>query len=122
PGAEQAGNPALIYNGSTVSVKPVVQARVTTPNNVALPATVDVELLWDGTSQGVATRSTTGLQPGDDFTVAAEVTSPVTTTGRHAWELRVKVTGLSDLVASGVSYVVSQDASPFGTGWNLSIL
>ena len=121
PGSSQAGAPSFVYNGATVSARPVIQGVVTTPNNVSLPATLDVELVWDGASQGVNTYGATGIAPGDLITVSARPNAPVST-GRHTWELRVKITGLPDLVATGTTFAVDQSASPFGAGWNLSIL
>ncbi|MFO0969474.1 MAG: SBBP repeat-containing protein [Gemmataceae bacterium] len=121
PGSTQAGNPALVYDGTSLNIQPVIQGVVSAPNNAALPSTIGVELIWDGTSQGTNNDSTSSLVQGDKITVAARPTSAVST-GRHTWELRVKITGLPDLVASGTTFAVDQASSPFGAGWNLSIL
>src|SRR5207247_1055161 len=40
PSGQQAGNPSLVYNSSSISVKPIVQATINTPNNAALPTQI----------------------------------------------------------------------------------
>src|SRR5438309_318437 len=102
--------------------RPVVSAIVATDNAGALPATLGVQLTWDGVLQSASplSLSTSGFHPGDVLTVAAQVASPVSGAGRHAWSLRVVISGHPDAVASGVTYVVSQDLSAFGSGWALA--
>jgi RHS repeat-associated protein len=122
PGTEQSGNAALVYHSDSVSVRPIVQAALTTPNSGALPTSIGVQLTWDGVLQSAnpINFSTTGLAPGDVLLASAQVASPVATTGRHSWSLRVVIPGQPDAVASGITYVVTQDASPFGAGWTFS--
>lgn len=121
PGALQAGSALLVYDGRTVTPRPVIQGVLTAINNASLPANISVELIWDGSSQGTDTYSTSALQKGDKISVAAQVDSAAAT-GRHTWELRVTPAGGSTISQSGVTFVVNQDASVFGAGWNLSTL
>jgi YD repeat-containing protein len=122
PGTGQSGDSALVYHSGSVSVRPVVQALVPSDNASSLPATIGVQLTWDGVlqSQGPLNYSTAGFNPGDVLVAAAQVASPVTTTGRHTWGLRVVIPGQADQNLSGVTYVAPQDASPFGAGWTFA--
>jgi hypothetical protein len=47
PGSNQSGDPALVYNSSLVSVKPIVQATLQTDTAAALPATLSATLTWN---------------------------------------------------------------------------
>src|SRR5262249_38079002 len=47
PGSGQAGNPALVYDGTSLNLQPVIQGVVSAVNNAALPGTIGVELIWD---------------------------------------------------------------------------
>jgi YD repeat-containing protein len=60
--------------------------------------------------------STASNHPGDGLTIAAQVPYAVTTTGRYAWKLEL-IAGALDQTVSGSTFVVAQDASPFGAGW-----
>src|SRR5262249_10165140 len=83
PGTIQSGNAALVYNSDSVHVRPIVAADIQTDNAQILPATITVVLTWNnGTPQTAQTYSTSGFSPGDLLTVAQQVASPVTTTGR----------------------------------------
>jgi RHS repeat-associated protein len=121
PGGGQAGDPSLVYNSDSVSVKPIVQATVATRNDVSLPSQLGIELTWNGVSQGAPVYyNTTGLNPGDSITIAAQVNSAVTTTGRYPWSITVYVPGSSNLTSNGTTFVRAEDASSFGAGWTFS--
>jgi hypothetical protein len=47
PGSGQGGNPALVYNSDSVSVRPIVQVSLPSNNNAALPGTITGTLTWD---------------------------------------------------------------------------
>src|SRR5262249_15881322 len=66
---------------------------------------------------------TTGFSPGDVLTVAQQVASAVTSTGRYSWSLQVTMNYGTPIVrtVSGVAYVVTQDASPFGAACTFSL-
>src|SRR5262249_24516899 len=121
PGSGQSGSPALVYNSDSVSVKPVVQATIATPNNAALPSQIGIQLTWNGSTGTTVNYSTTGFNPGDLITISAQVPSAVTTTGRYAWSLSVTAGGTT-LTPSGTAFVRAEDASPFGPGWTFSPL
>jgi YD repeat-containing protein len=114
----------LAYNSLWAAPFPVVQATVQTDNAGALPATISVQLTWDGTLQSASpiSFSTGGHSPGELLTVAAQVTSPVTTSGRHSWSLRVVIPGQPDANPSGIAYVYAAETNPnpFGRGWVLA--
>jgi hypothetical protein len=55
PGTQQAGNPALVHNANTVTVKPIVQATLASANNAALPSTVSATLTFNGVTTGTLT-------------------------------------------------------------------
>jgi hypothetical protein len=120
----QTGGMSLVYNSSTVNVRPIIQVIVQTPNDVTtLPAILQVTLYWDknlngvidgvegnesfwnfGSANALAERvgsysySTSGLNPGDLITLAVQVPFAVAT-GRYTW---------------GISFSTSDD--PTGNG------
>jgi hypothetical protein len=112
---------SIVYNSSRVSVEPIIQAQVTTANGGALPPSIGVQLTWDGVLQSAQPiyYSTTGLNPGDVVTVAAQVANPVTQTGQHSWNLLVRANYSTpiDTNLPGNSYIVVGDSSAFGAGW-----
>jgi RHS repeat-associated protein len=120
PGTTQSDNPALVYNSDEVSVRPVIQASLASVNTSSLPSTVSAILTWYGTAGTTLTYSTTGDSPGETLTVAAEVPSAVSTTGRYNWTLEVLVPGQSPQYVSGTAFVVAEDSSSFGAGWTFS--
>ena len=75
----------MVYNSRSVSQQPVVAASIQTDNSQALPPHVIAQLAWNGgAAQGATTFSTSGFAPGDVLTVAQQVNSAVTTTGRYS--------------------------------------
>ena len=118
-GGSAANGAALVYNSDSVSQKPVIQAVIQSPNNAALPASVTATLTWAGTTGATLTYNTTGLVKGDALVISAQVPNAVTTTGAYTWTLSVVANG-NNLTASGTTYVVAQDSSPFGAGWTLA--
>ncbi len=111
---------ALDYNSDSVSQRPVVQATIASANNAALPSAITAVLTWNGTA-ATFTYSTAGDQPGDALTVAAHAPAAVTTTGRYPWKLEVIVPGQLDQTVTGATFVVAEDASPFGAGWTFGL-
>jgi YD repeat-containing protein len=126
PGTGQSGNPTLYYNSNLVTVKPIIQAFVATPNNVnpPLPSPVTVQLTWNGVPQypSPVDRDTSSVNPGDIMTVAAQVQTAVTTTGRYPWSLSIAIPGQAPLTTSGTAFVRVEDHSHFGAGWTFAPL
>jgi RHS repeat-associated protein len=123
PGSKQAGNPELVYDSSSVSVRPIIQATIATPNNVgSLPSTVTVTLTWNGVAETPVPLNITGIAPGDVVTVSVQVEDAVSATGRYAWSLDIEFDGQTPLQDQGSAFVRVEDASPFGAGWTLSNL
>jgi RHS repeat-associated protein len=120
PGTSQGGNPALVYNSRAVSVRPLIQVALATSPTAALPATVALQLTWNGTPQSTVSFNTDGHARGDVLIGAVQVASPVSSTGRYAWSVRVALPGPADTVLSGTAFVVVQDNSPYGPGWTFS--
>ncbi len=98
----------------------MIQATLASANNAALPRTITAVLTWNGTAT-TFTYSTSGDAPGDPLTIAAQVPSAVTTTGRYPWKLEVIVAGQLDQTVTGATFVVAEDASPFGAGWTFGL-
>ena len=117
-GGTQDGGAALVYNSDSTNVRPIVQATIPSANNAALPGSVTATMTWNGGAVGgTYTYSTTGDSPGDPLTLAVQVPSAVSTTGRYPWSVSVQIPGQSTQTFSGTAFVVTQDASPFGAGW-----
>src|SRR5262249_27818596 len=97
-------------------------------NAIALPATITAQLTWNGTTQAAQNFSTTGHSPGELLTIAQQVSSAVTQTGRYPWSLQVTMNYGTPITrtVSGNSFVVvnnnptSGGQNPLGTGWGLS--
>jgi YD repeat-containing protein len=122
PDAAVAGNPALVYSSERVSVQPVIQASVQSDSSVALPATISVQLTFNGTAQTAQSFSTTGLSQGDLITVAQQVSTPVTSAGAYPYTLTVTMNYATPIVRtlSGIAYLDAEGSSPFGAGWTLA--
>ena len=60
-----------------------------------------------------------GRSPGEVLTVAQQVASAVTTTGRYSWQLDITLNYGTPIVrtVTGTTFVVAEDASAFGAGW-----
>jgi RHS repeat-associated protein len=121
PGTSQSGNPQLVYNSDSVSVKPVIQVSIPTDTNSALPGSnMTVQLTWDGTAQTAQSVSFSGFSPGDVINVASQVSTAVTGTGHHSWSEAVTIPGHGTTTLTGTAYVAAEDSSPFGAGWTFS--
>src|SRR5581483_12497014 len=83
---------------------------------------ITATLTWDGTAQSPVSFSTTGFAPGTPLTLAVQEATAITATGRHDWSLSVAIPGEPTATASGITFVVAEDSSPFGAGWSLSTL
>src|SRR5262249_47751154 len=113
----QSGSPALMYNSDSTSVKPIVQASWLVDS---IPSSINVVLTWNGTAQPTATFSGGGGAAGDVLTMAVQAPT-VTATGRYPWSMQLTTNGgHTRSTASGVTYVVVEDNSPFGAGWTFS--
>src|SRR5262249_34735127 len=119
PGTDVGGSPSLSYNSERVDVRPVISATLRSDNVQSLPSTITAQLTWNGTTQASQTFNTTGLVAGDTITVAQQVSSAVTTSGRYAWSLAVTENYGTPVTSTltGVSYVDAEDSSVFGAGW-----
>ncbi len=122
PGTGQSLDPQLIYNSAPINHHPIVQATLITDNAGSLPATITATLTWDGTAQTPVSFSTTGFAAGTPLTLAVQEANAITSTGRHDWSLSVAIPGHSTATASGTTFVVAEDSSPFGASWSLSNL
>jgi RHS repeat-associated protein len=120
PGTAQSGNAALVYNSDAVTVRPVIQATLPTDPTTSLPGTISAVLTWNGTVGTTMVYSTSGDSPGDVLTLAAEVPSGVSTTGRYGWSLKVVIPGQPDQTVTGSAFAVAQGGSAFGAGWTYS--
>jgi hypothetical protein len=107
---------SLVYNSDSVSVRPIIQATLSSANNAPLPSQITAILTWNGGSPTTFTYSTASSNAGDGLTIAAQVPYAVMATGRYAWRLEV-IAGTLDQTVSGSTFVVANDNSPFGAGW-----
>src|SRR5262245_24589711 len=121
PGTDVGGSPALVYSSERVSNKPIIAASVQSDNGVALPSTITATLTWDGTPQTGTTFNTTGLSAGDLIVAAQQLSSAVTSTGRHTYSLQVTFNLGSPVsrTINGAVFVVAEDSSSYGAGWTL---
>jgi hypothetical protein len=90
-----------------------------------LPSPITGTLTWDlGVSPSTSPISEVvpgSAAPGDLLTVAAQVSSPISQNRRYLWELDLTIPAGPTLTATGVYYGVTQDQSPYGAGWTLSV-
>jgi RHS repeat-associated protein len=122
PGTANSLNPALLYNSDLVSVTPIVQAVVQAPNSGSLPSSITATLTINGTAQTPVSFSTSGFSPGDSMVLAVQSTSTLSSTSRYDWALSISIPGHGTLSASGYSFGVVENNSPFGAGWTFSNL
>ena len=126
-GTAQSGGMSLVYDSGTVGVRPIVQATVQMDNATALPASIVAQLTWDGVVVGSQTfypGSTAGVSPGSLVTLALQVPTAVPSAGRHRWQLDLTINtsggGTVLQSASGSTFTVANDTSPYGAGWSFS--
>jgi hypothetical protein len=121
PGTTVGGSPALVYSSERTSAKPIIQAQIQSDSSVALPSTITAQLTWNGTAQTAQTFNTTGLNAGDLITVAQQVSSAVSSTGRYTYTLTVTMNYGTAIVRSvtGATFVDVEDSSVLGAGWTL---
>ena len=123
PGTSLSNNIALVYNSDRVGAEPIISAQLQTANNAPLPATITVQLTWNGgTPQTAQTYYTSGLSAGELFTLAQQVNTAVTTTGLYNYSLQVVLNYGTPvtLTYSGTTAVIAEDSSPYGAGWTFS--
>ena len=98
-----ATSAALVYNSDSVSVRPVIQATLSSANASALPSQITAILTWNDGTPTTFTYSTAGSNPGDPLTISAEVPYAVATTGRYTWKLEV-IAGPLDQTITGSTF------------------
>src|SRR5262249_6993102 len=127
-----AGQPALVYNGDTVNVHPIIetlfQVDPTNPTN-NVPTEIKVQLTWNkGTPQNWVTFSTTGHSDGDVYLLDVQAANTVTQTRSYPWKIEVQATlqdsSVIHFIHTGSTLVVVNDnplsPNPFGNGWSLA--
>ena len=125
PGSSASGNLAWAYNSNQVSSQPIITVTIPSDNAVAVPDQIKAQIAWNGGApQTEQTYSTSGLVAGEDWTIAQQVNSAVTTTGRYDWAMTVTMdySASADIVRtiSGTAFVIAEDSSPYGAGWTLA--
>ncbi len=121
-GASLGGSAALVYNSADVSARPILQVQLNTTSAVQH---IELDLSWSsGGSAQTATQSWT--VSGSAFSLAIQVPSAVTTTGLYSWSIVPKVVYTSTpgttntlTALTGSTFVVAEDASPYGAGWGI---
>jgi hypothetical protein len=89
PGTSVGGDPALVYNGSTVGViKPIIQVTVIPDLGLTLNQ-IKVRLTWDNATQSWVTFGTYSASATE--IVAVQDANAVTQTGRYDWKVDVEV-------------------------------
>jgi PKD repeat protein len=123
PGTAVGGNPALVYNSSTVQVRPVIQLEVQGDPNGLAPTQAQVQLTWNGTPQAPVLFNTAGQLPGAVYTLAVQLANPVAASGAYPWSATVTFlfpdNSTRQATAAGTASVVARDASPYGAGWGI---
>ncbi|HYV38484.1 MAG TPA: RHS repeat-associated core domain-containing protein, partial [Gemmataceae bacterium] len=119
------GEPALVYNSATVSVKPLVDAIYSSDSGAGLPTLLEARLNWNsGGYGGWVSFSTSGHSAGDIYDLAVQVSSAVTSTSYYPYSIQVRATYVSETVtrtATGNVAVVAQGSDDaFGQGWSLA--
>jgi YD repeat-containing protein len=128
PGNSVGGDPAIVYDSNTVSVRPIVQAQVPTDPSKPVPLSIQAQLTWQGQPQPWQTFTTSGHSPGDTYLLGLQVTAPVALSGIYDYSVTVQVDYgpgpggevLAQGTATGQAPVVVQDSSPLGSGWGIA--
>ena len=123
PGTDVGGNPALVYNSATVSVRPIVQLQVQTDPMLPAPTSAQITLTFDGVQQTPVVVPISGVQAGQDVTLAAQVATAVAATGLYDWSATIVFTipgqPNEQVTQTGTAAVVVRDNSPYGAGWGI---
>src|SRR5207247_2173340 len=101
-----------------------VQATLTSDPTKGAPTGISLLLTWNGQALPLRSFNSSQVTPGLPCTIAYQVPGPVET-GRHTWAVDVTLSYANPahnvtLHRSGVTFVVNQQASPFGAGWTFS--
>ena len=123
PGTAVGGSPALVYNSSTVSVRPIIQLQVQTDPTLPAPTSAQITLTFNGVPQAAVVVPLMGVQPGQALTVAVQVDNAVTATGLYNWSATLVFTipghANQQVTKTGTAAVVVRDGSAYGAGWGL---
>ncbi|MBX9678112.1 MAG: putative Ig domain-containing protein, partial [Gemmataceae bacterium] len=124
PGRSLGGSPALVYNSTTASPRPIVEIQIPTDSGKTLPATIQVDWWFDGVQQTQRSISTAGYAAGNTILVGLQVSSAVAASGLYDWNAKVAINyvGASPVNTElvGALPVVSRTSSEFGSGWGIS--
>jgi YD repeat-containing protein len=122
-----SGSPtALVYDSNTTNVKPVLQFEVTSDGGDVVPTSIVGTLTFNGSANSAVTFTTTGHSAGDDYLIALQHGTQITSSGYYSWSVAVTVnrSGLDpvNLSGSGSMEIVVRDTSSdyFGRGWSLA--
>jgi hypothetical protein len=126
PGTAVGGSPALVYLSDTVDVHPVLEVTVPSDGSDPVPTQIQARLTWNsGTPQSWVTFATTGHSAGDNYVLALQTSSAVSSTGYYPWQIDIDASfsGRGDILRSysGNAMVVANGSSDaFGQGWGVS--
>jgi hypothetical protein len=125
PGTAVGGDPALVYNSATVSVRPVVQVQVATDPQGTAPTQAVVVLSWNGVAQAPVTFPLSA-PAGSFLTLAVQPALPAAVSGAYAWSAVLTFSfpggGTRQVTASGTAYVAVRDTSVYGPGWWIDVI
>jgi hypothetical protein len=77
----------LAYNTDAFDVKPIISGTIASAGGAGVPTSIDVRLTWNGSVGSWQNLSTSGLSAGDDYAIAAQVSTAVTSTGYYPFIL-----------------------------------
>ncbi len=123
PGTSVGGDPALVYNSDTVSVRPIAETSLVTTTSPGVPSQIDAQMTWDEGDPEPWVTWSKGNLPGDSYLLAVQHDEIEAQTRLHHWQVqfRFHVNGTEYYaVSSGTAQVVNNDQSPFGPGWGIA--
>jgi RHS repeat-associated protein len=134
PGTAVGGDPALVYDSSTVDVRPLVETTLTPGANQAAPTAMQLDLYLDGgsSSQTFTPDPAKPLPTGGSYVLGVAAGAPLTASGRYSWTMDVSLSlpdgstalgsllGAADAVVRDNSDPTQGPADTIGAGWGIA--
>ena len=109
---------AFSYNSNTVDVHPILGGTITSDPGDPVPASIEAQVTWDGTTYSSFNLSTAGGVVGGSYSFAFQVPDEVTTSQRRLtidWQV-TRRTPMSSTAARRHQAVDVATNSTFGSG------
>jgi RHS repeat-associated protein len=123
PGTSVGGDPALVYNGASAGVRPVINLQVQSAASGTMPTSAQVSWTWNGVAQTPVSFNPSGLPAGSVYQMAVQVPTAQLSPGAYPWTATVTLTfpnnSTQQATTSGTAYIAAEDGSLWGAAWGI---